>query len=512
MPTTHRRWWLQAVGVSALLAAPIVAVTYPPLTDLPQQVAQMHLLERTLAGDERFRVQWWHPNKLAYLPIALGWLLGGGLWAAKVVATTIVVAWTVALHALAAARGRSLTLAALAATLVWNHAMYWGFLTFQLGFPLFVAWVILLDDAVERPGRRRLLARIVVASGLYFAHVLWLGAAIGLAVVEGVLRRVDRTEWLERSAALAGPLLGIAVWYPSLTDGGFVSQTVFGRSVLERLEPAALVETLYGGLRGALEPLAAAVLLLVVGGSVGRWWRRDRAVTPLGPACRFDGGLVAAAALLASAAFFLPDVAQATICFASRWLPPAAALLLLAVPTLAWSDRRPIWFASAARVAALGAVALFAMTTTVTWRDGAREELAGFNTALAGIPAGSRVLGLDFERTSPRLRGKPYLHLDAWSQVLHGSELSRSFAEAASSLVVYRRLPVAHPWTPNLDWFPERLRRSDLVSFDYVLWQQAGGPPAQVEADPALEIVEPRDRWTLLRVVAPAVDDSERGQ
>ncbi|MEL7061445.1 MAG: hypothetical protein AAGN46_15585, partial [Acidobacteriota bacterium] len=245
VPPTSGRWGLQAVGVSALLAAPIVAVTYPPLTDLPQQVAQMHLLEQTLAGDARFEVQWWHPNKLAYLPIALGWLVGGGLWAAKVVATTIVVAWTVALHALAAARGRSLTAAALASTLVWNHATYWGLLTFQLGFPLFVAWMLALDRETEaRPEQRAGEARgswrqaamlMVLALGLYSAHVFWLAAALAWAAVDAVRRRLAPRVLALRALAAAPALLLVAAWYPTLDRSGFVSDVTFGHGLLERL-------------------------------------------------------------------------------------------------------------------------------------------------------------------------------------------------------------------------------------------------------------------------------------
>jgi hypothetical protein len=87
--------------------------------------------------------------------------------------------------------------------------------------------------------------------------------------------------------------------------------------------------------------------------------------------------------------------------------------------------------------------------------------------------------------------------------VLRGGELSRTFANEASSLVVYRDLPRPYPWTDGLDWRADKVRRSDVAHFDFVLVH--GGPPYQAMflADERLRPVTgfgAESRWRLYRV------------
>jgi hypothetical protein len=58
------------------VALPFLAVTFPPITDLPQHVAQVRLLFDAL-GDpgSPYRVQWLTPYSLVYGVLALAWVL-----------------------------------------------------------------------------------------------------------------------------------------------------------------------------------------------------------------------------------------------------------------------------------------------------------------------------------------------------------------------------------------------------------------------------------------------------
>ena len=66
---------LSALLTGSALLAPLLVVEIPPLTDLPQQVAQVRLLLETLGGESAYRIQLLDPNKLGYLPLLLGWLI-----------------------------------------------------------------------------------------------------------------------------------------------------------------------------------------------------------------------------------------------------------------------------------------------------------------------------------------------------------------------------------------------------------------------------------------------------
>jgi hypothetical protein len=136
-------------------------------------------------------------------------------------------------------------------------------------------------------------------------------------------------------------------------------------------------------------------------------------------------------------------------------------LALLAAPPL--RVRRRL-----AAVAALGVLAAFSGATLVTWRAFERTSLTGLRPSLAALPPAPRLLGLDWVQFSPLLHSRPFVHLAAYGQILRGGTLGFSLADLAPSLVVYAP-PRARPWTERLEWRPERLQRSDLRYFDYVL-------------------------------------------
>ena len=80
--------------------------------------------------------------------------------------------------------------------------------------------------------------------------------------------------------------------------------------------------------------------------------------------------------------------------------------------------------------------------------------------------------------------------------------MARSFANEASSLVVYRDLPRDLPWTEGLGWTAHQVRRSDIPHFTHVLVQGTPETLGRMLSDPRLVPVTPPNRWTLLRVVA----------
>lgn len=78
------------------------------------------------------------------------------------------------------------------------------------------------------------------------------------------------------------------------------------------------------------------------------------------------------------------------------------------------------------------------------------------------------MIGLDLAHESDLIKGRPFLQAFAYAQVLRGGELNFSFVDFAPSPVVYktRRSPT---WTVGLEWFAQRVQRSDLDQFDYAL-------------------------------------------
>ena len=491
---------LVAFVLSAVLVAlPFLAVTFPPITDLPQQAAQIRLAADALTSpDSVYKIQWFTPYTLSYLPIAAGWLVGGPLAAGRLGMLLIALLWVGAAHLLAWRRRRPAAAAVLACTLIFNSILYWGFYSFAVGWPLFVIWLLVtLRDPESRTARREAATFLLLGVVLYMGHALWLAAG---ALWLGVWSLAHARRWraaLPRFVGLAPVLIVSAVWFAGLTRTNFATAPLYFRSPLTRLSLHWLQGALYGGIRGRFEALSILVLLawfllslLTNGGRLG---------------AAADRPLALAGALFALIALCVPDEYTNTIQLDERWMPGAMTLLLLASPP-------PRLRKGALTAGALAALLLFTTVTAAVWRRFERDDLSGLPAALAALPEKPRVLGIALDRTSPRIEGLPFLQTFAYAQLVHGGVLNFSFAEFAPSLVVYRR-PPSKPWTPNLEWLPRRLRISDFRWFDFLLVGADAAEQARFAADPILAPVTADGRWRLYRIdpakVAAAL--AERG-
>ncbi len=480
---------LYALAGCLLAALPALLVAYPPITDLPQQLAQIPLCAEALSGaSPDYRVQWLTPNKLSYPLLGLAWLALPPSASPRLATALIAVTWVLALHWLAARRRRSVAAAALAGLLLFNHVFYLGLFNFVVGLAVFVFWF----DALERERTHTArFARTVLTCGvggllLYLAHALWLVAGLGWLVLVTLWDRRPFRWQLAAAAGLVPTLALVLLWYPSLSGAGWGSVSSYGPSPIVRLSFAGLTNATLGGLRGWLEPLAMLAVFIWIG--LGLWQHRNR----LGETV--DPRLLTAAILFLLVALVLPDKVDRTLRFASRWMPVGGALLLLALPPPAI---RPLL----RRGLAMAILTAFCLSTASAWISFERDELRGLDTALAGLPPEPRVLGLDFVRSSPRMKQPVYMQLHAYAQLFHGGRLNFSFASMASSLVVKTDLATPDGWTPGLEWAPQLLRPSDLDHFDFALLH---APPAVVsrllDQEERLLPLTPAAPWQLFRI------------
>jgi hypothetical protein len=438
-----------------LVTAPFLAVRYPPITDLPQHVAQVRLLAEALTEPASpYVVQWFTPYWLGYILPGLAWLLLGADHAAR--AAMIGLAWVSvgATHLLAWRRGRSQATAALATVFFFSHVVYWGFLPFAAGWPVFVLWLLLTTRSDVTRGRRSdIVVYLAVALLLYCAHVLWLVAGLVWLLLSGAAFRVPPRVLGARLLGVV-PVAALAVaWFPLLAARRFRSPTIWGPWPPSRLEPAWLADAALGGLTGLLEPITLLVILAWLTLGLLQHGRSAWGAT--------DRGCLLAGALLLLLALGLPVKHTNTIRFAQRWMPFAATLLVLAAPS-------PRLGQTTQRLAALGLLTAYCATTATVWSTFERVSLSGLTQSLEALPSAPRVLGLDFVRSSPFLRTSPFLQTFAYAQVLRGGHLNFSFADAAPSPVVFRE-PARAGWTVGLEWFPEWIEASDFRHFDHAL-------------------------------------------
>jgi hypothetical protein len=482
-PSSARTRVALAAGASVLIAVPFLVVRFPPITDLPQHVAQIRLLLETVGHPESpYTVQWFTPYALVYALVGAAWGIVGPTNAGRFAMLAIGVLWVAAIHLLAAIRGRSPAAATLASALFFSHVMYWGFYSFVFTWPIFVLWLVLTTG--ERARRARwtdLLLLLGCAVLLYASHVLWLPVAVVWLALSGLVFRLPLGVLMVRVASVMPVLVGTAIWFPHLAERGFSSATEWGAALLTRLQPAWLLDAAFGALAGPAEPIIfGGIVVWIAVGLWGAWRGRG------GVGGTTDRECLLAASLFLALVLLLPVKHTNTIQFAERWAPFAVILALLALPA---PPIRPV----VERAAALGLLAVLALWTATAWRTFEAADLAGLHTALDTLPARPRVIGLDYVGSTPVFKTRPFIQTFAYAQVLHGGTLNFSFAEFAPSLVVFTHRP-RWPWTRELEWFPHRAVASDFAHFDYALIN--GGPDIHRSIRQLFPIVPVTDEGT----------------
>ncbi len=444
---------LLALLCCLLTAVPFLAVKFPPLTDLPQHVAQVRLFAEAIGHpDSPYKIQWMTPYSLVYTVLGASWLIFGPQNAGRVAMLVIALLWIAMLHLLAARLNRPPLAAALATVLFFGHILYWGFYQFALGWPVFIGYLLLLGTDFRSRWREALAfsgAWIV----LYFTHIFWFLVAFAWLGITHLFIKKDISKLVVRAGGAVPLFVLAAAWYPNLAAYGFQSTTIWATAPFERLLPTWLADASFGGLKGALEPAVFGVIVA--------WillaWLLDRRGFPAGA----DRTLLLLGSFLFVLALFLPDKYTNTIRFSQRWVPPGLAFLLLGLPEI--KVRKSVL----ATVVLASLLAFFAVTS-LNWMAFDRSELSGLDESLEALPQSPRVIGLSFIKGSGIVRGRPFIQIFAYAQVYRGGELNFSFADFGPSLVVYRtRRRLA--WTSGLEWFPERAQKSDLLSFDYAL-------------------------------------------
>ena len=484
MRSESSRRWAFALLAGASVVVPFTAVRFAPITDLPQHLAQVRLFFDTLAHPAGpYVIQWWTPYLLADAVLTGLWRVLPPLAAGRAVYALAGVLWVAAAAWLAWRGRRSPAVPCFAALAFFNVSLYWGFLPFLFGFPIFAVWFVLTTRPVERFDWREVPVLVGLELLLWVTHVLWFAAALLWLAVLFASGRVPRRVTLLRGLSAAPLAVAALIWFPRLAHGGFSSAVRMDRNPIRRLSPGWIENVLFSGLGGVTPWLVLVVLLAILAGAFAR--ARQAPV-------ELDRNALWIAGLFFACFLFLPFELSNTIFFAGRWLPCAVVFLALALP--------PPRFVPRGEGVLLACVMLaFVGTTTYAWVRFDRTEMAGLDAALAQIPEHARLLQLDLSPASPIAGTRPFMQVGGYAQALRDAEPDFSFARFANMPVVFRT-PPARPWTNALEWFPERLQCGDLAYFDQVLVHGTRDALDKWQVRFPVTAITSSPRWRLYRV------------
>jgi hypothetical protein len=479
-------WWVPIV-CSLLVVIPFAFVEFPPIADLPQQVAQIRLFQETLqnSGESPYQIQWFTPSTLSYFIMGISWLAFGPAASGRVAMAALGVLWALSIYLVAVRRKRPPAASVLATLFFFNHTVYWGFYGFVVGWPVFLFWFELTtENQAESFSFRQLSKFLAIGVLLYVSHVLWLLAGTAWLIIHGLVFRRSMRSLLLRVGYLTPLLVAVALWYPLLHGSRMETPPVWGTDLLSRLSFSWVGDAMLGGLRGHAEDIILVIAIAWIVLSVRRSWTEFAAET--------DWEMLLCAGMLLAFTLALPDRYMNTIRFEQRWAPAAMIMLTMAVPG-------PSLRSAVRELAALLVLAAFCAYTTLAWIAFEEKELSGLKTALFALPPSPKVLGLSLFQGSEIVRGFPFVQTFAYSQALKGGTLNFSFAEFPSCLVVYKERS-DRSWTRGLEWFPGRFKESDLQYFDFVLINGPESEHSWVVTGLGLDPMTHDGRWRLYKI------------
>lgn len=452
-----RRWsfvfWLTAIAS----AIPILAVRYQPFADMPEHVAAIATLGRMMSGDAStgYVVDFARSQYLLYHAIggALTVVVRDAVIANQLLLAAVAVLWPVSVRALLRATSRDDRLAIFASMVFYNRALAIGFLPYLASVPLALF-------ALAALARGRKIAVAVLAVLLFYMHVssYVLFCAIALAWTALDLR-APRAIAKRLVVLVPSGIAALAWWRTGSIAGDHVpgAEDVGRMNVVRSLN--ALPVWTFDMWRGHVDELCGAI-----------WWLAFGIATffALRTPDRRRSTLLLLVPVACAAALYLATPFR--VGFASMLNVRLAPLVtLFAILPLSVPKGRS---GSAALALAAIASVLTSANTTLEGRRASREMVGDLDALLAKAAPGSRLVMLNYERSSPRTHFWPYVFAGSYHRARGGAVASWSFCELPHWPLHYARDAAPPTHGPFWVFDPDAYRPDeDGRYYDYALVQ-----------------------------------------
>lgn len=422
----------------------------PPITDLLPHLNQINAFWWALKHkDGIYIINWFAPNVLYYYSLLLLSLLFPLLVAGKLIWVAIVGIQMLAMLGIKKKLGTTNYQFFFACLLLFNLNLYWGFGNFLIGWSLFL-WFI--QDEAMGTLKRAVLTILIAWSHIFFLLPLSLWM-LGQWLRKPTAER-DWKQWL--------PLMAVTCWTLAWMAMDFVPKSKqaleYNFTIFDRLSLPWLTGCMPGALQGWVEFGVASVAILIL--------LLPRLVEHQSSSSETHRQLFQVGILMFAIGLLCPDKGLSTVRASQRWIPLAFQLMILATP---WPRVKACKKLLASAIVLVSGVLLVA--TGWAWVQFQTEDLDGVQATLASIPKGSRLLVLDFVQFGRNFKTRAVMHAGDLAQLTQGAIPQATFADNPAAFV---RFSETRPYTPLLEWYPDRLTATDLAQADLAL---IGGSP-----------------------------------
>jgi hypothetical protein len=473
-----RRERLLFLLLAIVQAAPIWMVRRLPMQDLPQHLAKLRALisidDPAMGLQALYRIAWLPAPYVSFYAFGAGvgaWL--GTDVAVRLWLTLYAVAFPLAVrYWLQQVRPGAPALAWWGLALVFHPFYYLGFTNLLMGLPLcFLGLALVARDLAGRGSRASRLLAGAVALLIYLTHPFVFLLFGFVVLLHAATARVDRRARLRALAALVPAAIAFAVWGVALSRAGTFAAPPREATGILWYPPWTTAEYLGRFLAGPYaSPGKDLAALAWLGAALGVTLLRPRAERDArGSAPWSFPRLAALAGGVALLMFLLPFKFTYANYINLRPAPFLAALLIAVLPV-----QRVGGIGGRVLAAALALVLLAIATVYHLKLD---RELLPFETVLARMEPGKRVLPLVFDSEGESFRGDwfldPLLHVPAYYHAEKGG--AGPYFQALTLFPVMLRPEVRLPAPSEYD--PESFTWEEYSSsYDYFLAYRPDGP------------------------------------
>jgi hypothetical protein len=495
-----RRLAIAFAVLSCSALAPLFVTPLLPFPDLPSNVAGASLLLRTALHQPSvmafYRVDWLpFPYWTAYLVLGTSSLLFGPFLAAKLLVAMVVLLLPLSLLRLALALGRDPRLSLWGFLLAWDHNLHAGWQAYGLGMAVgFIVLAKIVDAADDPRAAVRVIPWAVTLALTHAMAVLFvaLGALVLFATAPPTVRRARTLAIsLSGSAIVIVPWLLARVLSPSAAPGGETGWHFEYPTASEKV--AGFFGFSLDNLRGSFGELTAALAFgLLLFAPLAFVCDRRTELAPAEDGHRWSAAKIALTALALYVA--LPMAIYGPF---SHWYtyPRYASYLLVMLP-----------FVPPARKLAAGwlvpvlVVALACNLATLHAFAGFGARVRPFLQIVDAVPAGARLLPLEFVDQDPAVKPAPLAHLHSYITA-KGLYDPHMFDSAAAPIRYREGLGIA-----RISWLGPRgfTLAKYAPHYDYMLVQGLAADPftaTPAEGGYHVRLVREAGMWRLYEVI-----------